>query len=296
MLTAALASATSALVVLTAFLVFAGRRPTPFADRLLAFAMLVLAPVVPVGASVALIAIAAVGLILPRYWYAVGAWLFAALVVVSGLYAVYLVRATFLLGGDPVSFLLGLVLLLLQTAAIAMVIGSAFEMIDALCAPPVDPARPPDPERWPVVCLQVPTYNEPPDLVLETIASLIAVDYPALRVQVIDNNTTDPALWEPVNAECARLRAAGHAVDFVHLPEWPGFKGGALNWGLAHLPPDVEIVGVVDADYVVDARWLRDAIPHFNDPAVAFVQSPQDYRAWEDSGFYRACYVGFGYF
>jgi Glycosyltransferase like family 2 len=29
---------------------------------------------------------------------------------------------------------------------------------------------------------------------------------------------------------------------------------------------------------------------------VAFVQTPQDYRAWETSSFYRACYVGFAYF
>jgi hypothetical protein len=113
---------------------------------------------------------------------------------------------------------------------------------------------------------------------------------------VIDNNTTDPALWSPVEAECAELRKLGYGVEFAHLPEWPGFKAGALNWGREHLAADVEIVGVVDADYIVDPGWLRATVPYFGDPKVAFVQTPQDYREWEQSAFYRACYVGFAYF
>jgi len=46
-----------------------------------------------------------------------------------------------------------------------------------------------------------PRTTSPPELVLETIASLVAVDYPAMRVQIIDDNITDPALWQPVEAE-----------------------------------------------------------------------------------------------
>lgn len=292
----ALLAALVAAVVLTAAAVAAGRRASPWRARLLGALALLAAPLIGPAPTLTLAATVGLALVMPRRWYAIGAWLFASLLVLFALYGAYLVRATLLLGGEPVSLALGIALLLLQAGAMGLLLASSFEMVDALCAPPVDPVAPPFPARPPVVCLQVPTYNEPPDLVIETIASLVAIDYPALRVQVIDNNTTDPELWQPVEAECARLRGLGHRVEFVHLPEWPGYKGGALNWGLAHLAEDVEIVGVVDADYVADPAWLRDAVPHFGDPAVAFVQTPQDYRAWEDSAFYRACYVGFGYF
>jgi cellulose synthase/poly-beta-1,6-N-acetylglucosamine synthase-like glycosyltransferase len=235
-------------------------------------------------------------LVLPRHWHLSGALFFAAVLVAFAAYVAYLARATFLLGTDPIGLAVGGILLLLQLAAMLLLLGSAFEMVDALAArPPALPAPTPL-DRWPVVCLQVPTYNEPPELVIETIRSLVALDYPALTVQVIDNNTTDEDLWRPVDAECQRLRAAGYRVDFVHLPQWPGYKAGALNWGLHHLSDDVEIVGVVDADYVVEPEWLRATIPHFVDPHVAFVQTPQDYRQWEESAFYRACYAGFALF
>ena len=41
---------------------------------------------------------------------------------------------------------------------------------------------------------------------------------------------------------------------------------------------DAEIIGVIDADYVVDPRWLRDLVPGFADPEVGLIQAPQDHR------------------
>jgi len=246
---------------------------------------------VEVGILVVLVCVAG-----PARWWAGGAIFWGGLVASTGVYLIYLVRATYLLGLTPESALLGAVLLALELGATVLILASAFEMVDALCSPSDVPPLPPPPARWPVVCLQVATYNEPPDLVIETIRSLVAIDYPALRIQVIDNNTTEEKRWRPLEAECARLRKAGHGVEFVHLADWPGFKSGALNWGRVHLDPDVEIVGVIDADFVVDPGFLRATAPFFTDSKVAFVQTPQDYRAWEESSYYRACYVGFAYF
>ena len=300
MLETALLSAVVALTFATFALLGAGRRRWTGRLVRVAPAIVVLALLVvlgfPAGTLAVAVAVAAIAALLPRRWYAAGAWFFATLLVAFALYAIFLVRATVLLGDEPLSAALGLVLLVLEIGAMSLLASSAFEMVDGLCAPSPDPGLPRPPARWPVVCLQVPTYNEPPELVIETIRSLVELDYPALRIQVIDNNTTDETLWLPVESECAGLRADGQQVEFVHLPEWPGYKAGALNWGLAHVAPDVEILGIVDADYVVEPEWLRSTIPHFVDPAVAFVQTPQDYRAWETSAFYRACYVGFAYF
>ena len=47
--------------------------------------------------------------------------------------------------------------------------------------------------------------NEPPAMVIQTIESLAALDYPNLEVIVIDNNTKDPAVWRPVQDYCAQL-------------------------------------------------------------------------------------------
>jgi Glycosyltransferases, probably involved in cell wall biogenesis len=93
-------------------------------------------------------------------------------------------------------------------------------MVDALCAPPIDPELPPPPARWPIVCLQVPTYNEPPELVVETIRSLVELDYRALQIQVIDNNTTDEALSNvlatcPVGGQRRRPISVGTAETGV---------------------------------------------------------------------------------
>jgi len=300
MLETSLLSAALGLAVTTFALISAGRRR--WSSRLVRIVgplgiVAVLTVIhAPTEAIAVPAAIAAVGFPLPRSWYAVGAWFFASLVLAFVLYAGFLVRATVLLGDEPLSAGLGVVLLVLEIGAMGLLASSAFEMVDGLCTPPSDVPLLVTPPSWPVVCLQVPTYNEPPDLVIETIRSLVGLDYPALRIQVIDNNTVDEDLWRPVEAACVNLRREGRQVEFVHLPEWPGYKAGALNWGLAHLDPGVEIIGIVDADYIVEPDWLRRTIPYFAAPDVGFVQTPQDYRAWETSAFYRACYVGFAYF
>jgi glycosyltransferase involved in cell wall biosynthesis len=306
MLDQALASSVLALAALTLGLLAIGRRGTGWSTWRSLTGLIALtggAAVAIAGGSPAPLGVGlSIGLLtvsLPRRWTAIGAAFLAALLVATVVYAIYLGQAALLLGGNPASLALGLLLLALELAAMGLILGAAFEMIDALCSeggPGAVPPIPPSLGRWPVVCLQVPTYNEPPELVIETIRSLVALDYPSVRVQVIDNNTTDDALWRPVAGECERLRSDGHLVEFVHLPSWPGYKAGALNWGRQHLAPEVEIVGVVDADYVVDPGWLLATVPHFSDPGVAFVQTPQDYRAWESSAFYRAAYVGFAYF
>ncbi|MBO0746431.1 MAG: glycosyltransferase, partial [Candidatus Dormibacteraeota bacterium] len=111
--------------------------------------------------------------------------------------------------------------------------------------------------------------------------------------QVVDNNTTDPNLWRPIEEYCRRL---GPRFSFLHLEDWPGYKAGALNEATRRLPPDVEVIGVVDSDYTVDPNWLRDVAGYFADPQVAFVQTPQDYRDWEDEPYLRGLYYSYRYF
>ncbi|MDD3288849.1 MAG: glycosyltransferase, partial [Alphaproteobacteria bacterium] len=149
------------------------------------------------------------------------------------------------------------------------------------------------PQNWqpgqpaPKVSIHVPCYNEPPHMVIETLNALAALDYPSFEVIVVDNNTKDDEVWKPLEAHCEKL---GPQFRFFHLPKWPGFKAGALNFAISQTAHDVGIVGVIDSDYKVSPNWLRATIPYFEKPEVAFVQCPQDYRDSAESPFKRMCY------
>jgi len=136
--------------------------------------------------------------------------------------------------------------------------------------------------HWPKVSLHLPLYNEPPEMVQKTLDALARLDYPDFEVLVIDNNTKDPAVWQPVETYCQNL---GPRFRFFHLPVCPGFKAGALNFGIEQTAKDVAIVGVIDSDYIVSPDWLKSTIPYFDETAVGFVQAPQDHHDWHDDAF-----------
>jgi hypothetical protein len=135
MLELTLLSSVVAVAALTAILLGAGRRPlTGGRWRALATVGVVISaglgslaagsPVpLAVGTAIAVISVTA-----PRRWYAIGALFFASLVVVTAAYAAYLAQATLLLASDPLSLVLGLVLLALEFGAMGLILASAFEM------------------------------------------------------------------------------------------------------------------------------------------------------------------------
>jgi cellulose synthase/poly-beta-1,6-N-acetylglucosamine synthase-like glycosyltransferase len=193
--------------------------------------------------------------------------------------------------------LLGSVLLILgEIAAMSLALSYLFEILDVLGRPLDPPSVAPAWEQghaWPLVVLQVPMYNEPVELVSQTLAALDQLDYPNLLIQAVDNNTTDPKVWQPIERLCREL---GPRFQFLHLAPWPGFKAGALNEATRQLPKDVEIVGLVDADYLARPGFLEETVPYFQDPKVGFVQTPQHYRDWEDDSYLRGLFHSYRYF
>ncbi|MEC3919195.1 glycosyltransferase [Nocardia sp. CDC160] len=148
----------------------------------------------------------------------------------------------------------------------------------------------PLPPNPPFVTIEVPVHAEPPDIVIATLDHLSQLDYPAFDVLVIDNNTADPALWRPIEDHCERL---GPRFRFVHVEGISGAKAGALNWARPLVNPRTALIALVDADYQVDPRWLRDTVGQFDDPDLGFVQSPHAYRDFEHSGFQRMVNAGY---
>lgn len=229
-----------------------------------------------------------------RSWNPVAVVFFTALVSASLAYLAAAGYATVTGTSSPLGLAASTAVLGLEVVALLLACSFAFETCDVACRARWD--RPPagfDPDHLPFVSLQVAAYNEPPDMLIETIRSLEAIDYPHFEIVVVDNNTTDEEVWRPVEAYCATR----DRVRFVHVAPWPGFKSGALNLALAHhTDPRAEVIGVVDADYVVDPQYLRRTVGYFADPALAFVQTPQDYREYEGDTYLTACYDAYRYF
>jgi Glycosyltransferase like family 2 len=192
----------------------------------------------------------------------------------------------------------GLLLWVLEVCAALLCCAYLWEICDALGTEhwrrritPTTRLSVPD-RDLPMVSLHVPAHNEPPDMVIATLRSLLHLDYPRYEVILIDDNTDDENLWRPVEAWCAR-----HAVKFAHLDNWPGYKSGALNYALRRMTsPEAEVIGIIDSDYQVEPGFLRRCAPAFADPWIGFVQSPQDYRGWTQARYYRRLYYSYKYF
>jgi len=191
----------------------------------------------------------------------------------------------------PLTIAFWVILILMQILAAFILMIESLEIAEVVWhrkgARTFQPLTPGAEFKYPKVSLHLPIHNEPPAMVRKTLEALAKVDYPNLEVLVMDNNTKDPAIWEPVRDDCERL---GPMFRFFHLENWPGFKAGAINHALEQTAPDAEIIAVIDSDYILSPDWLNSMVPYFDNENVGFVQSPQDYRDRHQSTFKNICY------
>ena len=233
-----------------------------------------------------------------RGWSARAHLCWASTVFLFVVFLVYALEWTLNSHLGPASTVGGVLLWLLEVFAAILSCAYLWEICDALGTEHwrrrITPATPLNvPGRdLPMVSLHVPAHNEPPEMVIETLRSLLRLDYPRYEIILIDDNTDDESLWRPVEAWCAR-----HGVKFAHLDDWPGYKSGALNYALRELTSEeAEVIGIIDSDYQVQPGWLRRCAPAFADPWIGFVQTPQDYRGWQAARYYRRLYYSYKYF
>src|SRR6204780_118303 len=181
--------------------------------------------------------------------------------------------------------------ILLDLAALVVWISNINYVSDVLCrSRRTRPLPQADPGYKPFVSLHIPAYNEPPELLIETIKAVERIDYPNFEVVVIDNNTKNPAVWGPVEEYCR----GRERVRFVHVAPWPGYKAGACNLVLRrYTDPRAEIIGLVDADDIVQSHYLRETAGYFSDPNIGFVQTFEGNREYQGSNYYTACVDSF---
>ncbi len=126
------------------------------------------------------------------------------------------------------------------------------------------------PDEWPIVTVQLPTYNE-----RYTIARLIAAvarfDYPRdkLQIQVLDDSTDDTTMM--IRKLVEKYVNKGLNIELIHRDDQDGFKAGALSDGLK--TANGELVAIFDADFVPPVDWLRKTVPEFDNNKLGCLQT-----------------------
>ncbi|HET7561354.1 MAG TPA: glycosyltransferase [Rhodanobacteraceae bacterium] len=244
--------------------------------------------------------------LLPMIWFAwrfarfkvAGRFVYLALAQLAAGLIVWSVTVPFQFYLSVVDWAFLIVLFPAQLAILAILLINGFEFVEVLwrrkwvrhCG-----LLPPDPPaQQPFVSIHLACYNEPPEMVIATLDSLAALDYANFEVLVLDNNTKREEIWRPLEAHCAKL---GERFRFFHLEPWPGFKAGALNYGLKQTDPRADVIAVIDSDYVVRRDWLAALTGYFHDRNIAVVQCPQANREFENNAFRRmTAWEGDGFF
>jgi exo-beta-1,3-glucanase (GH17 family)/cellulose synthase/poly-beta-1,6-N-acetylglucosamine synthase-like glycosyltransferase len=203
----------------------------------------------------------------------VGAWVATVFAYWAGHYFVF---------GSAFALTLGLILLvplvLIAMARIEEIAAIAFgrEPRRLIVKPEtLAPATIGDSVSFPKVSIHIPAYFEPVEMLKQTLDAVARLDYPNFECVVIINNTPDPEFWQPIQDHC---RALGERFKFINAEKVKGFKAGALRIAMDRTAADAEIIGIIDADYVVQPDWLKDLVPVFADPRVGLVQAPQEHR------------------
>ena len=216
----------------------------------------------------------------------VGAWVATVFAYWNNHYFVF---------GSAFALTLGLILLvplvLIAMARIEEIATIAFGRAPSRLIPSGQPMAADG--TFPKVSIHIPAYFEPPEMLKQTLDAVARLDYPNFECVVIINNTPDPNFWQPIQDHC---RSLGERFIFINAEKVQGFKAGALKIAMARTAPDAEIIGVIDADYVVTPDWLKDLVPAFADPRVGLVQAPQDHRDGDRSLMHFAMngeYAGF---
>ncbi|MEL6750993.1 MAG: UDP-forming cellulose synthase catalytic subunit [Pseudomonadota bacterium] len=183
---------------------------------------------------------------------------------------------------QPIDFLFGGLLFAAEVYSVAMLGLSFFIISDPIERPENPPIG--APESWPTVDVFVPSYNEDTDLVANTLAAALNMDYPRERftVYLLDDGGTD-AKCNQANQPAAMAARARRAemqklcadlgCEYIARKENVSAKAGNMNYALQYSTGD--LIAVFDADHAPLREFLKRTVGHFQRDARLFlVQTP----------------------
>ena len=117
-------------------------------------------------------------------------------------------------------------------------------------------------DQLPSVDVFIPTYNEPIEVLEKTITGALCLDYPKVKIWVLDDGRRQ---W---------LKAFSEAkgVGYLNRPDNAHAKAGNINHALTQT--DGEFIAVFDADFVPQRNFLMRTIGFFSDAEIGIVQIP----------------------
>jgi cellulose synthase (UDP-forming) len=125
---------------------------------------------------------------------------------------------------------------------------------------------PDDDSLLPTVDVFIPTYNEDPELLRDTVNGAIAMDYPRKTVYLLDDGRRDDVKALAAELGCEYLRRADNR----------GAKAGNVNAALARTSG--QLIAMFDADHVPSRRFLQETVGFFlADRKLALVQTPHHF-------------------
>jgi cellulose synthase (UDP-forming) len=122
----------------------------------------------------------------------------------------------------------------------------------------------------PRVAVLIATYNEEEPILMRTIVGALGIDFPGLRVWVLDDGQR-PWLEQLCQSKGARYLARSNNRHA---------KAGNINYALDILrrePDAPEFVAIFDADFVPQPNFLWRTMPLFHDETVGLVGTPQHF-------------------
>lgn len=165
------------------------------------------------------------------------------------------------LGANPIAFWA------LWVAEAYGVLALGLNLLQGWRVPPEPGPRPPH-ASVPPVDVFICTYNEEDRVVEATLAGAVAIDYPRVRVHLLDDG----------RRATMRELAALYGVSYRTREDNLHAKAGNINAALAATADDPgELVLVLDADHVPDPDILHHTVGYFDDPEVALVQTPHEF-------------------
>jgi len=114
------------------------------------------------------------------------------------------------------------------------------------------------------------TYNEEERILTRTIVGALGIDFPGMRVWVLDDGRRQ---W-------LKKLSCGLGAGYLTRPDNRHAKGGNINHALEFLrngPDAPEFVVILDADFVPQRNFLWRTMPLFHADDVGLVQTPQHF-------------------
>ncbi|WP_442780487.1 UDP-forming cellulose synthase catalytic subunit [Ensifer sp. SL37] len=179
------------------------------------------------------------------------------------------------------NFIPAFLLYLAEMYGVTMLVLSLFVVAMPL---PARPLRGAPSGNCPKVDVFVPSYNEDPELLANTLAAAKSLDYPSdcFTVWLLDDGGTDQKresenLVEARHATERRTAlealCAGLGVQYLTRARNEHAKAGNLNNGMKHSKG--ELVAVFDADHAPARDFLLQTVGYFDDdPRLFLVQTP----------------------